>query len=74
MKSILILYTTFGLLWGQLKMSLRVDIPLETRLPDIISLGKRAVLERETELMVEETEESEGGSVAVVAGKSCGRW
>jgi hypothetical protein len=48
-------------------MSLRVDIPLETRIPDAISLGKR-------EFMVEETEESEGESVAVVAGKSCGRW
>jgi hypothetical protein len=55
---------------GRWKMTtLRVDVPLETRIPDTISRGKRAVLEREAEFMIEETE---GGSVAVVAGKSCG--
>lgn len=54
-------------------MPLRVDIPLGTRIPDTISRDKRAVLEREAEFMVEETE-GEGESVAVVASKSCGRW
>ena len=51
-------------------MTLRIDIPLETRIPDTISRGKRAVLEREAKFMIEET----GESVAAVAGKSCGRW
>lgn len=51
-------------------MSLRVDIPLGARIPDTISRGKRAVLERESEFMNEET----GELVIVVAGKSCGRW
>lgn len=55
-------------------MSLVVDIPLGTRIPDTISRGKRAVLEREAASMVEETEEGEEESVAVVASKSCGRW
>ena len=63
----------FGLLWGRWKMSLRVDVQLGTRIPDTISRGKRAVLEREAEFMVEETREGEG-SMAVVADKSCGRW
>jgi hypothetical protein len=55
-------------------MPLRVDTPLGTRIPDTISRGKRTVLEREAEFMVEETEEGEVESVAVVAAKSCGRW
>ena len=55
-------------------MTLGADIPLGTRIPDTISRGKRAVLEREAEFMVEEIEEGERESVAVVAGKSCGRW
>ena len=52
-------------------MSLREEIPLERRIPGIISRGKRAVLEREAEFKMEGTE---GESLAVVAGKSCGRW
>lgn len=52
-------------------MTLREDIPLETRIPGTISRGKRALLEREAEFKIEGTE---GESLAVVAGKSCGRW
>ena len=49
---------------------MRKDIPSETRIPDPISRGKRVVLEREAEFMIEDTERE---SLAVVAGKSCGR-
>ena len=51
-------------------MPLREDIPLETRIPETISRGKRAVLEREAEFMIEDIE---GESLAVIAGKSFGR-
>ena len=56
---------------GSIEDVMRIDIPLEIGIPDTISRGKRAVLEREAEFIIEKTE---GESLADVAGKSCNRW